>query len=194
MLAMEYPFGLDRCALVGMVHLRPLPGSPGFRQNMFQVLEAARRDAATLAEAGCDAIIVENMGDVPYLKGAVLPETIAAAALATRAVIDAAAPLPIGLQLLAGANRDALGVAATVGARFIRVEGFAYAHVADEGWLDACAGPLLRDRTALGADVRVWADIRKKHAAHAVTADGLSWDSDFASSNGYGAEYLCSQN
>jgi predicted TIM-barrel enzyme len=43
--------------------------------------------------------------------------------------------------------------------------------VADEGWLDACAGPLLRARAALRAEVAVWADLRKKHAAHAVTAD-----------------------
>jgi len=62
-------------------------------------------------------------------------------------------------------------VAVAAGAAFLRVEGFAWAHVADEGWIDACAGSLLRDRAALGARVAVWADVQKKHAAHAVTAD-----------------------
>lgn len=135
---------------------------------MQAVLDAARRDADALAEGGCDAVIVENMADLPYLKGAVLPETVAAFTLATARVVEVG--LPTGIQLLAAANRQALGIAAVTGARFLRAEGFAYAHVADEGWIDACAGPLLRARAGL-ADVQIWADVQKKHAAHAVTAD-----------------------
>lgn len=160
---------LSRPALVGMVHLRPLPGSPGWRGSMAEVLEAARRDAEALLEGGCDGLLVENMGDLPYLRGAVGPETTAAMALATAAVTALGAPT--GVQVLAGANREALGVALAAGARWLRVEAFAYAHVADEGWMDACAGPLLRARAALGAPVQIWADVRKKHAAHAVTGD-----------------------
>ncbi len=161
---------LDGCALVGMVHLEPLPGSPGWAGSMRKVIEAAIADAHALADGGCDAIIVENMGDVPYLRGRVDPETVAAAAIATEKVV-AEVDLPVGVQLLAAANREALGVAVAAGAAFVRVEAFAYAHVADEGWIDACAGELLRARRALGADVEIWADVQKKHAAHAVTAD-----------------------
>jgi hypothetical protein len=79
--------------------------------------------------------------------------------------------LPVGVQILAAANREALGVALASGASFVRAEAFAYAHVADEGWLDACAGELLRARKALGSQIQIWADVQKKHAAHAVTAD-----------------------
>jgi membrane complex biogenesis BtpA family protein len=161
---------LDRCALVGVVHLRPLPGSPGWRGgSMAHVLEAAERDADALLAGGCDALICENMGDVPYLRGAVPPWTVAAMALCTERLVRRG--LPVGVQVLAAANREALGVAVAAGASFLRVEAFAYAHVADEGWIDASAGPLLRDRTALGAQVAIWADVQKKHAAHAVTAD-----------------------
>lgn len=163
-------FGLSRCALVGVVHLRPLPGSPGYKPgSMGEILQAAERDADALLEGGCDALIVENMGDVPYLRGSVAPCTVAAMALAAERV--AARKLPIGVQVLAGANREALGIALASGAHFLRVEAFAYAHVADEGWMDACAGPLLRERASLGLPVAVWADIQKKHASHAVTAD-----------------------
>jgi membrane complex biogenesis BtpA family protein len=162
--------GLDRCALVGVVHLRPLPGSPGWRSgSMQQVFDAAERDADALLTGGCDALICENMGDVPYLRGSVPPWTVAAMALATERLV--ARGLPVGVQVLAAANREALGVAVAAGASFLRVEAFAYAHVADEGWIDASAGPLLRDRTMLGAQVAIWADVQKKHAAHAVTAD-----------------------
>jgi membrane complex biogenesis BtpA family protein len=78
----------------------------------------------------------------------------------------------LGVQVLAGANREALAVAHACGAAFVRVEGFVFAHVADEGLIEASAGDLLRYRRAIGAEgVRVFADIKKKHAAHALTAD-----------------------
>jgi hypothetical protein len=81
-------------------------------------------------------------------------------------------PLPLGVQVLAGANREALAVALACGAAFIRAEAFVFGHVADEGWLEASAGPLLRARRAMGADeIAIFADIKKKHAAHAATAD-----------------------
>ena len=58
------------------------------------------------------------------------------------------------------------------GASFVRVEGFVFAHVADEGLIEASAGTLLRYRRAIGAEhIRVFADIKKKHSAHAITAD-----------------------
>ena len=164
----------DTTAFVGMVHLLPLPGSPGWprgdsRAAMQKILDHARRDAEALLEGGCDALLVENMHDLPYLRGHVPPETVAAMTLATAAVV--ALGKPTGVQVLAAANLEALGVAVAAGASFMRAEAFAYAHVADEGWLDASAGPLLRARAALGADVAIWADIKKKHSAHAVTAD-----------------------
>lgn len=158
-----------RPALVGMVHLRPLPGSAGWQGDLGAVVDAAAADAEALVRGGCDALLVENMGDAPYLRGAVAPETLAA-------MVAAALPLrrfglPLGVQVLAGAWAESLGLAVAVGAAFLRVEAFVYGHLADEGWMDACAGPLLRRRAALGARVAVWADIQKKHAAHAASAD-----------------------
>jgi len=80
--------------------------------------------------------------------------------------------LPLGVQVLAAANQCAVAVALACGAAFVRVEGFVFAHVADEGLIESSAGQLLRYRRAIGADhVRVFADVKKKHAAHALTAD-----------------------
>ena len=74
--------------------------------------------------------------------------------------------------MLAGGNREALAVAQAAQLQFVRAEGFVFSHVADEGWLDGCAGPLLRYRSNISAgDVRVLCDIKKKHSAHSVTAD-----------------------
>ena len=111
------------------------------------------------------------MHDVPYLRGAVGPEIVAAMAAVAREVRRGCAR-PLGAQLLAGAGREALAVALAAGLDFIRVEGFVFAHVADEGLLQACAGELLRYRRAIGAErIAVWADIKKKHCSHAITAD-----------------------
>jgi membrane complex biogenesis BtpA family protein len=99
------------------------------------------------------------------------PEIVAAM---TRLAVEVrrAVGLPLGVHVLAAANREALAVAHAAGARFVRVEGFVFAHVADEGLIDGCAGDLLRYRRAIGADdVLVFADVKKKHSAHAITAD-----------------------
>lgn len=172
-LSLFTPRGSDRgthaCRLIGMVHLLPLPGSPGWAGSMSKIIEAASQDAEALIAGGCDALIVENMGDLPYLNGEIYPETVAAMTLATAEVCRM--KHPTGVQALAGANREALGIALATGAQFIRAEAFAYGHVADEGWMDASAGPLLRHRANLGAEVQIWTDIQKKHAAHSLTAD-----------------------
>ena len=79
--------------------------------------------------------------------------------------------LPVGVQVLAGANCEAMALATCAGAQFIRAEAFAYAHVADEGLMNASAAEVLRLRKHLGSNVRVWADVQKKHACHAITSD-----------------------
>jgi membrane complex biogenesis BtpA family protein len=167
----ESIFGVDK-ALVGMVHVAALPGTPRGTCPVPAIVEQAVEDAATLVDAGFDAILIENMHDVPYLRREVGPEIVAAmtmVACALRRAVD----VPLGVQVLAGANHAALAIAHCAQARFIRVEGFVFASVADEGFIDqADAGPLLRYRRSIGAeDVAILADVKKKHSAHAITTD-----------------------
>ncbi len=164
-------FGRDR-ALVGMVHVGALPGTPRHAAPIATIAGQAAREATALVDAGFDAILIENMHDVPYLRREVGPE-IVAGMTAVGAAVRAAVAVPIGVQILAGANRAALAVAQSIGGAFVRVEGFVFASVADEGLLEeADAGPLLRYRRAIGAgDVAIVADVKKKHSAHALTAD-----------------------
>lgn len=55
---------------------------------------------------------------------------------------------------------------------FIRAEGYVFAHIADEGFIESSAAKLLRYRKLIGAQrVQVWADVKKKHSSHAITAD-----------------------
>lgn len=159
-------------AIVGMIHLEALPGSPRSRRSAKEIAAAAVAEAKALAAAGFDALLLENMHDAPYLAREVAPETIAAF---TRAACEvrAAVGVPLGVQVLAGANRAALAVALAAECAFIRAEGFVFASVADEGILaEADAGPLLRARRAMGAErIAIYCDLKKKHSAHALTAD-----------------------
>src|SRR5262249_33215737 len=160
-----------KCSIVAVVHVLPLPGSAGYRGSIADILTVALEEARIYKEEGVDAILVENMHDVPYLKGRVEPETTAAMAVIARAVKSECA-LPTGVQVLAGANLEALGGAVAAELDFIRVEGFVYGHVGDEGMHESCAGELLRRRASLQSrHVSVFADVKKKHAAHAITAD-----------------------
>ena len=173
-------------ALVGMVHLEALPGTPNARTSFSQIRSKAIAEAQLLCEAGFDALIVENMGDTPYLRRTVPAEIIAAM---TTIVTDVCGlGLPTGVQILAGANKAAMAVAAAAGADFIRAESFVFGHLADEGWMDADAGELLRYRRDIKGDVAVLCDIQKKHASHALSADiGLAdWikAADFCGADG----------
>jgi len=163
-------FGIPR-ALIGVIHARALPGTPSNRQSVAVIAEAAVTEARIYADAGFHGLIVENTHDRPYLKSSVGPE-IGAAMAVIGAEVRRAVSLPLGIQVLAGANTWAVAIAHACGASFVRVEGFVFAHVADEGLIESSAGSLLRYRRAIGADgIRVFADIKKKHSAHAITAD-----------------------
>ena len=172
-----HPFEIGN-ALIGMVHVGALPGTPAHDGASVEHLAAAAADEArVLEDAGFDAIIIENMHDAPYVHGDRLGPEIVASMTRAGAEVASAVTCPLGVQILSGGNRHALAVAQAIGGTFIRCENFVYAHVADEGLLpDAEAGPLLRYRAAIGAAsdphrVSVFADIKKKHASHAISAD-----------------------
>lgn len=157
--------------VIGVIHVGALPGTPRGSRSVSELVALARQEAKLYREAGVDGVIVENMHDVPYLRGAVGPE-IVAAMTAIGVEVKAECGFPVGVQILAGANIEAMAVAHAAGLDFIRAEGYAYAHVADEGLIQASAAQLLRFRKMIGAaGVQVWADVKKKHAAHAITAD-----------------------
>jgi membrane complex biogenesis BtpA family protein len=168
---MPTPFTTTK-TVVGMLHVPALPGTPRHAQPIDAIVEHCAREAQTYTAAGVDALLIENMHDVPYLSRHVGPE-IVATMTAVGAAVRQASPLPLGVQILAAANHEALAVAQACGAGFVRVENFAYAHVADEGLLpDAEAGPLLRYRKQIAADdIAIFADVKKKHSSHALTAD-----------------------
>jgi len=158
----EAVFGRE-APVVGMVHLPPLPGSPGYGGDRETVRERARIDAATLAEGGCDAVLVENYGDAPYH-----PESVPTHAVAELgAVVESVArdvDLPHGVNVLRNDAEAALSVAAATGGSFVRVNVHTGTRATDQGLLEGRAHETLRLRDRLDADVAVLADVAVKHS------------------------------
>ena len=146
-----------------MVHLLPLPGSPGYRGSMQQVLDRAHRDAEALLAGGVNGIIIENYGDTPFFPDHVPPVTVAALTSAV-AEIRKFTELPLGVNALRNDATAALSIAAVTGAQFIRVNVHAGAMLTDQGWVAGHAHETLRLRAALATDVSIFADVMVKHA------------------------------
>ena len=163
-------------ALIGMIHVPALPGTPRSTTRLDEIITRVSEDAEILIKSGFDALIIENMHDLPYLKREVGPEITASMTLVAT-TLRRLTERPLGIQILARANRAALATALAADCQFIRAEGFAFSSVADEGLLEtADAGPLLRYRKNIGAEeIAIFADACKKHSAHAITAD-ISFD------------------
>lgn len=161
--------------LVGVVHLLPLPGSPGASRGavtMQQVLEAAERDATALAQGGVDGLIVENFGDAPFFAERVPPETVAAMALAVERVrVAAGGDVDVGVNVLRNDVRAALGVAAPTGAAFVRVNVHCGSAVTDQGLVHGRAAETLRERERLAPQASIWADVHVKHAVPLAGGD-----------------------
>ncbi|XP_069565937.1 uncharacterized protein F13E9.13, mitochondrial isoform X1 [Brachyistius frenatus] len=164
-------FGRLKSVVIGMIHVKSLPGTPLGCFKMSQIIEEACTEAAIYRDAGVDGMIIENMHDVPY-SFCVGPEVCACMTAVCTAVRGVCPAMPLGVQILSSVNQQALAVALASGLDFIRAEGFVFSHVADEGLLNACAGNLLRYRKQIGADhVQVFTDIKKKHSSHVLTSD-----------------------
>jgi len=157
--------------VIGVIHVGALPGAPANTLPPSEIIAQAVREAAIYRDCGVNGVFIENMHDTPYLRGSVGPEIVAAMAVIGHAV-KTESGLPTGVQILAGANIEAMAVAHAAGLDFIRAEAYAFAHVADEGVIQSSAAALLRYRKMIDAErVQVWADVKKKHSSHAITAD-----------------------
>jgi uncharacterized protein len=156
--------------LIGMVHLLPLPGSPGFSGSLEAVVDRALADARALQEAGFDAIIVENFGDTPYPVGPGPIERTVAMTTILREVRRAVS-LPIGINVQFNDYAAELALARYGGASFIRVEAFVDSVMTPGGPAFACAPALTRLGAAMaGPPVLIVADVHVKESVPIAAA------------------------
>jgi len=159
--------------IVGVVHLRPLPGAPSYDgESVRDIAAAGVRDALTLVNGGIDAVMIENASDQPFLRPDDIGHETVAALTAAGLEIRNAVDVPLGVTCVANGAIPGIAVAKAIGARWVRVNQWANAYVANEGFLNGEAAKALRYRNAIGArEVRIMADVHVKFGAHAITAD-----------------------
>jgi len=172
-------------AVIGVIHCDPFPGSPKYRgKSVSAIIDRALRDAENYILGGVHGLIVENHGDIPFSKPEDIgPETPALMAVITEKVRERFG-VPLGINVLANAALPAFATALAGGADFIRVNQWANAYIANEGFIEGAAAKALRYRSQLRAEhIRVFADSHVKHGSHAIVADRsiqeLTRDVDF---------------
>jgi uncharacterized protein len=149
--------------VIGVIHLLPLPTSPRWRSSLKEVIDRAEQEATALASGGVQGILVENFFDAPFTSRQVDPAVVSAMSLVVqrvRQMVD----LPVGINVLRNDAHSAMGIAACVGAKFIRVNVLTGVMATDQGLIEGDAHNLLRYRRELGCDVKIFADVLVKHA------------------------------
>lgn len=165
-------FSRDK-VLIGMVHCPPFPGAPRYRAaTNDQIYDACMRDAEILISEGLHGLIIENHGDIPFSKPEDIgPETAAFMSVITDRIIRSTG-VPVGINVLANAPIPAIAIAAASGASFVRVNQWANAYVANEGFMEGRAAEAMRYRSILRAErISIFADSHVKHGSHAIVAD-----------------------
>jgi uncharacterized protein len=160
-----FPSVKNRLAVIGMLHVPPLPGSPGSTLALSSVVSLVLKDAEALATGGVDGLMLENFGDVPFYPDSVPPATVAQL---TRIAVEVRKrfTLPLGINVLRNDALAALSVAAAADAHFIRVNILAGARLTDQGIIEGQAHELLRLRRQLNVQsVKILADVDVKHSA-----------------------------
>ncbi|MGF7058003.1 BtpA/SgcQ family protein [Brassicibacter mesophilus] len=153
----------DKKAIIGMVHLLPLPGTPGFDGNMDKVYQQALADAKALEEGGVTALMVENAGDAPYGRTLDLAQSTALAAIA--AVVKLNTNLPVGIDAAFCDYQSALACAKASGADFIRLAVFVDTVEFFGGIMEPCARDAMYYRKQIQAEkVKIFADVQVKHS------------------------------
>lgn len=148
-------------AVIGMVHLLPLPGSPGFAGDMGRIFEAAKSDLEALVSGGVDAVIVENFGDVPYSTQPKEMARIAQASLTAR--LREICPIPMGVNVQFNDWEAEWAIAYACDCDFVRVEVLAENRMGPNGFCAPSGPEFARMRARFPANVAVLADIQVKH-------------------------------
>ena len=158
-------------ALMAMIAIKALPGAPKYNNNDNEIIESALADLEMYKEVGVDSVIFENDHDIPYGKPPIDEKAIdlmIKIAKLARNEFDK----PIGIQILEAANEESLRIAGEADLDYIRVEAYVFAHIGNSGLIEGCSAQLQRKKKKWGYDkIKIFADVKKKHCAHSLTAD-----------------------
>ncbi|HDK25921.1 MAG TPA: BtpA/SgcQ family protein [Candidatus Atribacteria bacterium] len=161
--------------IIGMIHLRPLPGSPLYdpaNMSVSKITEIAINEALKLQNAGIDGLQIENIWDYPYLRGSDIGHETTTIMAVIASKIKESVDIPIGINCHLNGGMKALAIAAAVEAKWVRVFEWVNAYVSHAGILEGIGGKLSRYRSFLKAeDIKFFCDVNVKHGSHFIISD-----------------------
>jgi hypothetical protein len=151
-------------AVIGMVHLNALPGTPLYDADagMDGIIDAARDDLRALQDNGIDAVMFGNENDRPYALSA--PQEGVAAMSAAVSALRAEIRVPFGVNYLWD-PKASVAIAAATGAAFVR-EIFTGVYASDMGlWAPDAEGAAKLRRNLGRNDLKFLFNINAEFAA-----------------------------
>ncbi len=165
--------------VVGMVQLAALATGSGYRGGGFDaVLNHAISEASVLIDNGVDALMIQNLGDIPVDTKATMTQV----AWMTRVASDVRARFggPVGLNLLENDAEAMMAIASASGADFIRIKIYVGAMMTPFGIETAKAHVAIKARNTLRADgVGIFADVHDRTGTP-IASSGFQEDVEFA--------------
>ena len=160
--------------VIGMIHLKALPGTPGYNEQkgMAWIIEHAVLEAKRLEAGGIDGIQIENQFDKPFCKPENTGPEIVAAITAAAMAVKKAVNIPIGINVHLNGVKQALAVAHSVSAGWVRAFELANAYISNSGIIEAAAPEAMRYRRMINAEnIQVFGDFHVKHGSHFIISD-----------------------
>jgi uncharacterized protein len=179
---------IHECVSISMIQTPPLPGSYRHSgQSLHQIIDYVLKEAQILSDCGFDAVILQNMGDMPARQQA-RPEVIAYFSIIANEFKRNFSHIPLGILI----NWDgvaSLAVAHAAEADFVRVEHvYTGAEVTCTGLITAQCCEITEMKKRLNTSIPIFADVYEPHgiplgakpiedaaweAVHEAFADGL---------------------
>ena len=137
--------------VIGMLHLKALPGSPQYDGNRELIKRSLLQDAECLVDGGVHGLLIENFGDRPYFPRCVPISIVSHMTILAAEIRQRWPDIPLGINVLRNDGCAAITIAHAVNAQFIRVNVLCHARLTDQGIIDGIAHKLHRQRAMLDA-------------------------------------------
>jgi len=148
---------------IGVVHLKALPGSPSYENNLSEIYKSALEDSTALQNGGVDSIIIENFGDIPFAKNSISKLTLAHFTNIAKELSDSL-NIDIGINVLRNDGESALSIADSINANFVRINILSGTMYTDQGIIEGKANKLIKFKNSLSNNIEIYADVFVKHA------------------------------
>ena len=149
--------------IIGVLHLKGLPGSPSNTFSLDDIIKLAQDDVNSLITGGVDGIIIENFGDVPFVKDNVSKRTVASFTTVVNN-LSINEDVEVGINVLRNDAIAALSIAESTKSEFIRINILNNMMYTDQGIIEGKAHEVNALKNSLSYKIKIYADVFVKHA------------------------------